>query len=518
MVNGDYSIFWGDMHCNIHLSHLEKLNEIFEDAREHLDYLPIAYYPMDFYEVKNGLCVESWHNCPKFLKGWELVKQAVHDFYLPGKFVTFNGYEWHGNRTYYGDHNVFYFDEDNPLDDTDDLPILFENLKKRRGIAIPHHTAYQVHQRGKDWNYHDEEVSPFVEIFSSHGSSEGCWTPFTLNANGSMGPQLSGGSVQEGLARGYRLGIIASSDNHEGKAGAWGQGLVAVYAEELTRESLWKAFMSRRVYGVTGDRIKVSFFINDHFMGDFFETSGPLRIHGRILGSAPLDRIEVIRNNRVIHSYCHNGTWDIPDKNFRGRAKLRLIFGFGPTEWLYHWSEPYKNWSGNLLLQNGKTLSVEGCFSLRNQHVRVKDANLIEWNLTTEQRFSEAVGRNIQQIIIEIEGKGDSKLILHCNGQELIFILNEAFQQSHIIATVDQVQKKVEKRYGLKLEEIGNPDIYWHNAYKVKVERAVPEVGYNVPFELIDEKPPKGRNFYYLRVSQLNGQMAWSSPIWVFCT
>jgi len=72
---------------------------------------------------------------------------------LPGTFVTFVGYEWHGNRTYYGDHNVFYFDEDNPLDDTDDLPVLFENLKRRRGIAIPHHTAYQVHQRGKDWDY-----------------------------------------------------------------------------------------------------------------------------------------------------------------------------------------------------------------------------------------------------------------------------------------------------------------------------------------------------------------------------
>ena len=24
-----------------------------------------------------------------------------------------------------------------------------------------------------------------------------------------------------------------------------------------------------------------------------------------------------------------------------------------------------------------------------------------------------------------------------------------------------------------------------------------------------------GRSFYYLRVSQLNGQYAWSSPIWV---
>jgi len=515
----NYNIFWGDLHCNVHLSHLEDLNEIFEDAKENLDFLPIAYYPMDFYRTKEGIWLESWHNRLEFLSGWEVIKEAVRDFHLPRTFVTFVGYEWHGNRTYYGDHNVFYFDEDNPLDDTDDLPVLFENLKRRRGIAIPHHTAYQVHQRGKDWDYHDDEVSPFVEIFSSHGSSEGCWTPFTLNINGSMGPRVSGGSVQDGLARGYRLGIIASSDNHEGKAGAWGQGLTAVISEDLTREHIWRAFMSRRVYGVTGDRIRLSFYINEHFMGDTFESSGPLRIHGRIIGCAPLDRIELIRNNRVIYTYCHNGSWDITKDKPKYRAKLRLIFGFGPTEWLYHYeSDTYKNWYGTLSILGGKILGVEGCFSLRNQKLVVKGENSVEWNLTTEKRIKEAMDKNIQQIIVELEGDLDSKFILRCDNKMLEFTLREAFQKTHIIAMVEEIQDEIKEKFGVSVENIENPDIYWHNAYKVKIERAVPEVGYDVPFEFVDEKPPRGRNFYYLRVSQLNGQMAWSSPIWVYCS
>lgn len=33
--------------------------------------------------------------------------------------------------------------------------------------------------------------------------------------------------------------------------------------------------------------------------------------------------------------------------------------------------------------------------------------------------------------------------------------------------------------------------------------------------ELNDDEIEAGRNWYYLRVSQLNGQYAWSSPIWV---
>lgn len=515
----DYKVFWGDLHCNLHLNHLENLNEIFEDAKRNLDFLPIAYYPMDFYQTKEGIWLESWHNRPEFLKGWESIKQVARDFYLPGTFVTFVGYEWHGNRTYYGDHNVFYFDEENPLDDSEDLPTLFDNLKKRRGIAIPHHTAYQVHQRGKDWDYHDDEISPFVEIFSNHGSSEGCWTPSTLNLNGSMGPRVSGGSVQDGLARGYRLGIIASSDNHEGKAGAWGQGLAAVFAKELTREEIWNSFMSRRVYGVTGDRIILFFYINEHFMGDFFEASSPLKIHGKVIACAPLDRVEIIRNNRVIYTYCHNGNWDIPISDFKYRIKLRLIFGFGPTEWLYHYnSGPYKSWHGDFSIQGGRILSVEGCFSLRNQLLEFKGENYIKYDLTTERRFKEAIDKNIQQIIVEVEGSLDSKLILRCENKILEFTLREALQKTHILAMVEEVQRDIEAKFGVKPNEVENPDIYWHNAYKIKVERAVPEVGYNVPFEFIDDNPPKGKNFYYIRVSQLNGQMAWSSPIWVNVT
>ena len=69
--------------------------------------------------------------------------------------------------------------------------------------------------------------------------------------------------MQSGLGRGYRFGIIASSDNHAGMPGrsfANGDrqfatnnkgGLAAVYAEELTREAIFRSLRSRRCYGTT---------------------------------------------------------------------------------------------------------------------------------------------------------------------------------------------------------------------------------------------------------------------------
>jgi len=63
--------------------------------------------------------------------------------------VTFPAFEWHGDRTRWGDHNVLYFEEGEPLDDEWELPDLYENLRGRRALALPHHTGYAVGNRGE---------------------------------------------------------------------------------------------------------------------------------------------------------------------------------------------------------------------------------------------------------------------------------------------------------------------------------------------------------------------------------
>jgi hypothetical protein len=36
-----------------------------------------------------------------------------------------------------------------------------------------------------------------------------------------------------------------------------------------------------------------------------------------------------------------------------------------------------------------------------------------------------------------------------------------------------------------------------------------------VDLTYVDERPVAGESYYYVRVQQANGQMAWSSPIWI---
>ncbi|MFB0523778.1 MAG: hypothetical protein ACETV1_08505, partial [Candidatus Bathyarchaeia archaeon] len=67
---------------------------------------------------------------------------------------------------------------------------------------------------------------------------------------------------------------------------------------------------------------------------------------------------------------------------------------------------------------------------------------------------------------------------------------------------------------GLVPGQVDNQDIYWANAWKMKICKAIPYDGYHARFSYVDQDI-QVQNYYYVRVTQMNGQMAWSSPIWV---
>jgi len=517
-------LYWGDMHTNYHNHQMSTIDRTFEAARSHLDFFPIAYYPFLTLHRSNGLIEESVGQQQIFLDDWQVILASVEKYNDPGNFVTFPGYEWHGDRRRFGDHNVFYFEE-GPLSNAETLPELYEQLRKTKGIAIPHHTGYQVGERGKDWDYFDPSLSPFTELFSDHGSSEGCSTPFTLDRVASMGPRTTGGNAREGLLRGYRLGLIASGDNHTGFPGVWGNGLTAVWAPDLTRESLWDAFLSRKVYGVTGDRIQLKFELNGQPMGSAISGRGPAVIKADIEGWDAIDRIELLRNEKVIHTYCHSGNWDISNGSEKIKARIRIDFGWGPTPW-NGFKVSDKQWEGKLVLDKAKLLDVQGAFSCLGQRVERLSERECTWHLETKsrpkvlERSSETgwAGNmgwyHRQSLVFCVEASSSDKVLLDVDGEKMEFSMAETLESSRVMPLMTEAHALVREQFGLSPDDIENADLYWQNAYKVKVHTAVPESAYSVPFEFVDEDPPAGQNWYRLRVSQLNGQMAWSSPIW----
>lgn len=236
-------------------------------------------------------------------KIWEHIKKTANEMYVPGEFVTFVGFEW-TNWTY-GHRNVYYRDGDGPVframdPDSDTPEKLWKQIAPYEAMTVAHHVGGGP--VATDWSIPPGPKEWLVEICSVHGSSEcfGC-------ESGIYQPR-DGHFVRDALARGYKLGIIASGDTHDGHPGrrsvnAPVTGLLAVYASELTREAVWEAFRERRVYGTSGPKIILNFRVCDVPMGSEVQWSrskGPVPILFRAVCCDEIDRIEIIRNGEPL--------------------------------------------------------------------------------------------------------------------------------------------------------------------------------------------------------------------------
>lgn len=520
MPSDALNLYWGDLHT--HLEDFEHGEQILQSARENIDFGAVLCYPFIWLD-QNGLRVETVRQRPEYAGWWVRLQDLARAHHEAGRFVTFLGYEWHGNRTRYGDHNVIYYGEDNPLDDAWDLPELYQRLRARRALAIPHHTAYQLGQRGKDWDIWHEALSPVMEIYSQHGSSEGCGTPLPLEHNPNMGPRTSGGSFQDALRRGYRIGVIASNDG-PGLPGRWGLGRTAVWARECTREAIWDALNARRCYAVTGDRIVLEMSVQGKPMGSQLTGRGTVDVEVSVVGSQALDRIELVNTGVVADTYCHAGSWErnLPET---GRLKVFVQAGWGPKRQKGYLPQAL-SWHGRLDVLGGRLIGVERCFSTIGQRVSRQGPQGCAWDLLTSTDVPGMDHRALrgqglwQGLILEVEGAPDARIRLLADealGAEgsAEYTLRELLGEAHLLAFTEESRRRTPEAFGLSPQDIANPDTYYHNARKLKVHRAIPEAGYRVQhtFHRVPLRP--GRNALYVRVSQTNGQLAWSSPIWV---
>lgn len=192
---------------------------------------------------------------------WRELNELTLEMNDPGRFVTVPGYEWSGNTSVGGDHNVWYRSEGRPIyraqrslvmeDSTDentciDAVQLFDRLKAEDALIVAH-----VGGRYADVSFaHDANLEPSVEVHSSWGTFE--WI------------------FEDAHSAGYRVGIVAASDGHKGRIGAsypgsgkFGSlgGLTCHLMPELTRDALFDAFRHRRHYATTGCRPYIDFKI-----------------------------------------------------------------------------------------------------------------------------------------------------------------------------------------------------------------------------------------------------------------
>lgn len=293
-----WRVFWGDIHVHTVSSNCWPWSckdpaFCYAYARDvtHLDFAAAA-------DHLRGIALEEGR--------WERLQELVSAYDAPGSFVPILAFESSHAKGFGGDNNVYYRDMAAPYfwPDRDDmrgyapkvhLKELWQWLDSTGTayMTIPHHTARMAKNRTFDEPYYDAEREPLFEIYSGWGSSE------TPPPNGFP---LAGGNSSEkayyvdALRAGCRYGVIASSDDHstlpggqhrhrcsplafKTLTGCHHQGLAAVRARELTRESLWDALQNRSTYATTLARSLVDMRMGDLSMGQEAQVSSgdPLR-------------------------------------------------------------------------------------------------------------------------------------------------------------------------------------------------------------------------------------------------
>ncbi|NOZ23721.1 MAG: CehA/McbA family metallohydrolase [Planctomycetes bacterium] len=288
-----FGLYWGEIHGHTGLGDGIGAPEQYFDHARHVAHL-------DFTSLTD-------HACQLTDAGWERILQIANDVHATDTFVTLLGYEWAGRG---GHRNIYTSSPELDLlrcrEDASCLEELWEAMKGRDDVlAIPHHTL-----PGGRLDPHCPDLERLIEVYSMWGCSEYRGHPL-------LDKPERGVSVQEALAEGKRLGIIAGSDNHDGRPGRSGEGagtksrygnltykagLTAVYAEQLSRQAIFAALKARRCYGTTGARITVDFRVNGRWMGEEIAPADPRDISGFVVGADKIDRIEIIRNNETVHA------------------------------------------------------------------------------------------------------------------------------------------------------------------------------------------------------------------------
>jgi hypothetical protein len=496
------NLYYGDIHnhCSVGYGH-GSLEDSYRNARLQLDFVCVTVHAhwADMPTGEERLAeVIAYHEegFKRSREAWPYVQNMVEANYQPGKFVSFLGFEWHSME--HGDRNVVFNGSQGEILYASTLDELHKGLRRLaekgiEGFAFAHHIGYKQGYRGINWSTFDSKYSPLVEVISMHGASESNNTAYPFLHT--MGPRDWESTYQYGLSQGYLVGAFGSTDHHSAHPGSYGHGRLAAWSDTLTREGIWEAIKNRRTYALSGDSMRLEFSLNGAPIGSVVPFKKERQIELSVQGGDALDYVDIIYNNTPIYRWN-----DLPMKKpYKSGEPVKVYLEVG-------WGERNKNidWNVELEIIDGMIISIEPRFRGHEVVAPEEDANqecaFSSWERTSPTcvRFSTLTWGNpttttasTQGIALEIPGNKDSRIRAVINGKPVEVTLEELIK-------------------GAKSGYLGG---FLTPAYRF--HQAVPERAYTARITFDHEADGSGRDWYYVRVRQKNGQWAWSSPIWV---
>jgi hypothetical protein len=332
---------------------------------------------------------------------------------------------------------------------------------------------------------HDGRLERTVEVHSTWGTFE--WL------------------LHDAFARGYRVGVVCHSDDHKGRPGATRPGassfgavggLTCYLMPELTRDAVFEALRMRRHYGTTGSRIFLD--LAGHFAADVTGFSedpqlGPasehkvrsaqmgdiirpgaiaMRLTAEAIGTASIERLDVLHGTRVVHTARPFGAADL------GR-RVRVL------------------WQGAEYRGRGREVIWQGRLSVTGNRI----SRFAPVNFLNPERKVEEAGTALAWTSVTTGNLAGLDIWLDQADRGVLAIETNVVKGQVELATLED-QTVVFDAGGLdrRLSVYRLPEQDW--ARHVTVEHTVTHAGgADLPV--------------YVRVTQADGDQAWSSPIYL---
>ncbi|MDQ3702525.1 MAG: DUF3604 domain-containing protein, partial [Chloroflexota bacterium] len=366
-------------------------------------------------------------------------------------------------------------------------------------ILIPHVGGRYANVR----QYFDESLMPLLEIAS-------CWGVFEWFAG-------------DALDAGHVFGFSAGSDDHTARPGmshaprghfATGGGLTAVLARDHSRAAIWEALKARRTYATTGARLLLDVVARartpegregsegrDYPMGSIVDLSAidlsdprRLEIAVSVHGTAPLWRVEVLRWPDVVYRHVLSSSdVSLPIRDVSsGRHRLRI----GWTGSRIRARRRMTRWDGGLSVAEGTLLHAQGWgFDHPEDGITARSPHSVTWR-------SETAG-DWDGIVIDLAANDDAPLRFESGPATFSFTPRDVAAGPLVIDAGGVGQQ-------VHIERDLGPDAPRQASFV-----------YHLPAE---EAPSgtsgtsgtsTGREAYFVRVTQQDGHIAWSSPFFV---
>ena len=479
----------------------------------------IARKTLDFYAFPpHGWWPDTPANDPKVTaahergfeavgKEWETVRSFVREYYQPGRFVPLLAHEWHSSQ--WGDYCLLFPSDAGVLCHATTISELQDFCRKWQALMIPHHCAYPVGIRSTAWATINRNLSPVAEIFSEHGNSLEPQSAFGMYRH-SMGGTQNSRTVLEQIRKGTLIGFVAGTDNHYGHPGSYGEGLTAIVADDLSRESVLQALAARHTYAVSGERMELNVLTGSgRIIGDIIPSSEELSLTAEIQGQGEIDYVELFHNGYSAGKT--NGkvvrTIQPTRRGERQRAFLRLELGWSGMNDMQAaiWQIALNGTSGTAFRKATPYVSSGSQSTGYVDTVALESETRVVMQTHSSRTNSSPTALYLFEVEIGTEGAFTYEVRMEWQG--------ETFLCRGILAFSDLAHDDV---YITPSDSFSAPKIKFHRL--LALSDAYMQVHWDATMlKSIRNDNPNGwapRDSYFIKVVQKNGQCAWTSPIW----